>query len=63
MTAYCVNCGQSQTINCTEAQYQWWQSGIAIQVAMPDVPAAERELLLSGICATCWERYLPDEED
>lgn len=63
MVAYCANCGQSRTVNCTPEQHRLWQSGMRIQDAMPDVPAAERELLISGICETCWEAIFPNTED
>lgn len=61
MTAYCANCGQSRPVSCTEEQYRRWQSGAKIQDAMPDLPAAERDLLLSGICETCWREIFHEE--
>jgi hypothetical protein len=59
----CVVCGKPRPIHCTEEQFQDWKNGALAQQAMPDVPAAERELLLSGICGECWKETFRDEED
>ena len=63
MTTYCVQCKQLKTIDCTEEQYLRWKSGVKIQLAMPDIPPAERELLVSGICGECWRMIFRDGED
>jgi hypothetical protein len=36
---------------------------IRVRDAMPGVPAAERELLISGACGECWKRIVRDEEE
>jgi hypothetical protein len=59
----CVVCGTARPVHCTEEQYQAWENGALIQQAMPDVPPAEREMLLSGICAECWKTTFTDEEE
>lgn len=48
-----------------DAGYHGWMSGsVNIQRAMPRVPAAERELLISGTCGSCFdEMFPPGEED
>jgi len=64
MTVRCVKCWQDQVVSCTDEQYlRWKDSGLPIQRAMPDVPAAERELLISGYCDDCFKALFPDEED
>lgn len=42
-------------INVTEEQIKKWQNGAFIQNAMPNIPAAHREFLLSGITPEEWE--------
>jgi hypothetical protein len=43
-------------------EYARWQAGELIQVAMPNLDAEEREMLISGICPTCWEDMFDDED-
>jgi hypothetical protein len=63
MTIDCVKCGQPQVVSCTDAQYvDWKENNRLIQNAMPDVPKAERELLISGYCDSCFKRLFRDEE-
>lgn len=44
-------------------EYARWQAGELIQVAMPSLDAEEREMLISGICPTCWEDMFDDEDE
>jgi len=58
----CVSCGTPRIIHCTEDQWRAWAGGALIQKAMPHVPREEREMLLSGICSTCWRmEFTPPE--
>jgi len=43
-------------IDVTEEQLKVWEDGMAIQRAMPNVPAAMREFILSGITPEEWEQ-------
>jgi hypothetical protein len=64
MTVYCVKCGRPQAVSCTDEQYRdWRENHQLIQRAMPNVPAEERELLLSGYCSACFQALFPDEEE
>lgn len=64
MTVQCRTCGQDCVVNCTDDQYvAWKEHNMLIQNAMPDVPKAERELLISGICGTCFASMFRDEGD
>lgn len=55
----CQLCHEIKEVHCTDEQYQNWQDGMLIQQAMPDVPAEERDLLMSGICSECFDRIFP----
>lgn len=61
MTVTCRTCGAAREVHCTTEQVQRLQEGALIQNAMPDVPAAERELLISGICGVCFETMFVDD--
>lgn len=36
-------------------QYKAWRSGTLIQDAFPNSTDDEREFLITGICAKCWD--------
>lgn len=43
--------------------FRWASGGVAIQQALPRVPAGEREFLLSGTCPACFDRAFRTEDD
>jgi len=59
----CPECGGLWVLNVTEAQREKLRAGALIQDALPEMPPAERELLLSGICGKCWDKLFGGEED
>lgn len=55
---------KTEMLEVTDEQLQWYYEGALIQVAFPDLTPDQRERLLSGVCAPCWDRLFPaDEED
>lgn len=44
----------SMDIPVTEQQYLSWENGTAIQNAMPDLPADQREFIMTGITPEEW---------
>lgn len=62
----CVSCGKDWSVKAPLAGVIARQNGALIQVAFPNMPAAERELFVSGICDDCFpkeEEEDADEED
>lgn len=60
----CPSCGKTTPIQIRRvADYHAWQDGVHAQNALPYLSAAEREMLISGICPTCWENLFREEED
>ena len=51
----CIQCGESQHIKARTVDLTAWIGGELIQVAMPYLTADEREILISGICSTCFD--------
>lgn len=43
--------------------YAWHDGEKLVQDAFPYLSANEREMLISGICPTCWDKMFPPEED
>lgn len=62
----CPICDHANFIEVNEADYWDWQDGALAQDAFPYLSADEREMLISGICPTCWTNtfyYSEEEED
>ena len=58
----CPICGGEQFVQVNSDDYQRWINGEGmIQDVMPYIPAEVREILISGICPTCWDK-ISDEE-
>jgi phage FluMu protein Com len=52
----CPHCKKEKLIEVNRDGYEKWKSGALVQEAFPDLPAAEREMLISGICPECWNK-------
>ena len=53
----CEVCHTTYKIRVVESDYKLWQAGrMLIQDALPELTDDERELLLSGVCGTCFDR-------
>ena len=64
VTVQCRNCGRDCSVSCSPEQYKSYIDGAGnIQDIMPDVPAGERELLISGICGLCWDSMFRHDEE
>lgn len=59
----CPFCGHANEVEVNEADYWDGQDGELAQIAFPYLSANEREMLISGICPTCWEKTFGGEED
>jgi len=59
----CPFCGEDHLVEVLEKDYHRWQDGEKVQNAFPYLSADNREMLISGICPTCWESTFGDEED
>jgi len=45
---------RTREINVTQEQLDLWQSGVLIQEAMPQVPAEDREFIMTGCTEEEW---------
>ena len=52
----CPFCGRGNEIEVNENDYDDWKDGANIQVVFPYLSKNEREMLISGICPTCWKK-------
>ena len=59
----CPFCGHANEVEVNEDDYWDWQDGKLAQDAFPYLSADEREMLISGICPTCWEKSFGGGDD
>jgi hypothetical protein len=59
----CPFCGHANEVEVNEMDYLDWQDGVLAQDAFPYLSANEREMLISGICPTCWDGMFGNELD
>ena len=59
----CPHCRRLYTLQLSKAGIEARENGALIQDAFPELTAGERELLISGTCDACWERFFPSELD
>ena len=59
----CPFCGRGNEVKVNEDDYLDWQDGMLVQDAFPYLNANEREMLISGICPTCWDGMFGNELD
>jgi len=57
----CHFCGAEHSVLCLTRQYDEWKQGKCIQDAMPDLSPGQRELLISGVCETCFDETFDEE--
>lgn len=51
----CPFCGESNRVWVNEIDYLNWKNGTLAQDAFPYLSPDEREILISGVCSTCWD--------
>lgn len=50
----CPMCGEYHSVYVEKADYFSWVKGKSPQDAFPYLNADDREILISGICPSCW---------
>ena len=59
----CPFCHKAHEVAVNEMDYLDWQDGKLAQDAFPYLSADEREMLISGICPTCWDGMFGSDEE
>lgn len=55
---YCKFCNKEVLITVDEEDIKKYENGALIQQAFPYLTSDEREIMLSGMCGDCWEKYM-----
>jgi len=59
----CPGCQKATDLTTVFAELQHYLGGVPIQRAMPSLPAAQRELVITGTCDDCWDKMFDARED
>ena len=62
MNIVCTHCDAEHNLMVNPEDVISWQAGSYIQDAMPYLSAAERELLISRTCDSCWKSMYGEDE-
>ena len=62
-TARCPFCGKISRIPCDENALAQYNNGALIQDAFPNMPAHERETIISGMCLDCQTSFFEEDDD
>lgn len=57
----CVICHETHVLEVNENDFLDWQNGKHAQDAFPYLSVNDREMLISGICPTCWDSLFGGE--
>ena len=57
----CPICGETNYISVESEDWYAYVNGELAQNAFPYLFADEREMLISGICPTCWNKMFGEE--
>ena len=59
----CPHCGKVTYLDVPFLNYLAYMEGEPIHECFPELSADEREMLISGVCPTCWDEMFPPEEE
>ena len=59
LDVFCQKCNTWYTLSFNEDDMFAFLSGEAVQNALPYLSSGERELLLSNICGSCFDKMFP----
>lgn len=63
ITTVCPICHEEHEVGVYQDDYLRWCDGALAQDAFPYLTADEREMLISGICPTCWDKMFSFDDD
>ncbi len=59
----CIQCGANHIVHASSKGLAEWSSGTPIQFALPELSAADRELLISNICNDCFDNMFAEHAE
>lgn len=61
ITLRCRICGKTSTAVVSTQGLRDWANGALIQNALPELSPEQRELLISSLCSTCFDKLFAEE--
>jgi hypothetical protein len=61
LQAQCIRCKDTHVLMVSNHDLKRWEGGELIQNAMPYLTAGEREILISGVCETCFGKMYRED--
>lgn len=62
-TKPCPRCKGTAVLKLPVEGAKRYNQGELVQNAFPEMPAADRERLVTGYCGTCWDLLFPEEDE
>ena len=62
-TRMCPMCGNKSMLTVSLDGFIRWQEGELIQEALPELDADQRELMITGVHAHCWQAAFGEGND
>lgn len=59
----CPFCKRIYRVVVSNKELRNYDEGALVQDAFPHLSPSDREMLISGICDTCWDEMLKDADD
>ena len=59
----CFHCGQRAEVQVLAADWEKYKAGAHAQQAFPEMPPAQREMLISGTHPACWDILFADDNN
>ncbi|WP_339271486.1 hypothetical protein NYE54_08320 [Paenibacillus sp. FSL K6-1330] len=59
----CIVCSMTQVLTVSEDDLQKYKDGAHAQHAFPYLSAGDRELIISGVCGSCFDEMFEDDDD
>ena len=62
-TRPCIVCDLTSVVKLDAAKVARWEAGELVQNVWPDMPATQRELLITGTHPACWDELFSDDDE
>ena len=63
VTKPCIVCEQTSWVTLDADKHARWIAGEHVQAVWPDMPAEEREMLITGTHPACWDQLFSDDHE
>ena len=58
----CEHCKKTYVFDVQLEGLELWEKGRSIQEVLPELDAGQRELMISGTCDACFDKFFGDDK-